>query len=174
MNIEELVEIAPGVRQKNDKTYYIRCSIKGTYHYCNKARLDKLIAKYGSIDAIGSAYKSREGKAEQRDIKVTQKPVKAGEETEVQRSYTKLREPQDVRWFSDETKTALRKTLPVLSDNGVKCLQRDLFERNGNYCNECIYWHFCENVNKEWKRYEEQAARDVDQIFSRSIVTYVR
>jgi len=61
---EQLKEIAKGVLQKNENTYYIVCRVTGERCYCNKPRLDKLASKYGGIDKIYDNYVSRNGKAE--------------------------------------------------------------------------------------------------------------
>ena len=58
----ELKEIAPGILQKNEKTYYIVCKISGKHCYCNAARLEALAKKFGGIDKIAGKYESRDAK----------------------------------------------------------------------------------------------------------------
>ena len=61
-------QIADGVFQragrKGATTYLIRCSVTGEMCYCSVDRLDKLIARHGSVEAVGTKYISREGKRE--------------------------------------------------------------------------------------------------------------
>lgn len=81
VNLAECKEIAPGIFQKNAKTFYIKCSVSGTICYCNDARLQKLVEKYGSIEAIGQKYVSREAKqlAKVVPAKVTPQPKEVKE-----------------------------------------------------------------------------------------------
>ena len=54
-------EIVPGV-VKAGEAYLVKCSETGEYSYCNQARMDKQIAKFGSMEAVGEKYVGREGK----------------------------------------------------------------------------------------------------------------
>lgn len=67
INPKDFKEIAPGVLKKNDKTFYIQCINAGTWHYCNAARLEKLIKKHGSVEAVGANYISRNAKRTQKE-----------------------------------------------------------------------------------------------------------
>jgi hypothetical protein len=58
----ELKEIAPGILQKNEKTYYIVCKESGKHCYCNADRLQKLADKFGGMDKIQDNYVSRDAK----------------------------------------------------------------------------------------------------------------
>lgn len=66
VNMEKCTELVPGVLKKNEKTFYIQCSVNKTWHYCNKDRLNRLIAKRGNIEEVGKTYVSRAAKAAQK------------------------------------------------------------------------------------------------------------
>ena len=164
-----MTEIAPGVRQKNEKTYYIQCSIKGTWHYCNKARLDKLTQKHGTVELIGTTYVSREGKA---DLRAKEPPKEKKRKRRETTQYTQCEKPRSLQWMRANMQASLQKMVPIVSDGG-KCLRQDIFESRGNYCNSCPYWHFCGNEFKEWKTYEEQPERCIDQQFTAQPRIYI-
>jgi len=54
----ERVEIAPNVYKASETSYYI--DVNGTMKYCNKVRLDKLLAKAGgSFEKLVANYNQR-------------------------------------------------------------------------------------------------------------------
>ncbi len=54
-------EVVPGL-VKAGNAYLVRCSVSGNWSYCNQERLDKLAAKYGSVELVGEKYVGRVGK----------------------------------------------------------------------------------------------------------------
>lgn len=52
---------------KTGNAFLVKCSLKGTWHYCSPERMLKLAEKAGSREAVGMTYKSREGKAEEKN-----------------------------------------------------------------------------------------------------------
>lgn len=61
----EKEEVCPGIL-KSGSAYLVQCSITKEWTYCNEPRLAKLTAKFGSQEALGLKYVSRQGKQEQR------------------------------------------------------------------------------------------------------------
>lgn len=57
-------ELCLGVVESG-QAYLIKCSVSGEWCYCNQERFDKLVAKFGSQEAVGLKYVSRDGKREQ-------------------------------------------------------------------------------------------------------------
>ncbi len=57
----EKVQVVDGV-VKTGNAYLVRCSETGAWTYCNQERLDKLAAKFGSIEKLGLNYVGRVGK----------------------------------------------------------------------------------------------------------------
>lgn len=174
----KLTEVVPGVLKKNDNTFYIVCTVKGTHHYCSKDRLDKLAKKAGSLEAVGASYVSREAKRVVKQAADAKAKAEAPPKVRRQRRnsittsdeparYTRLPGPPDGMWKSEHVKATLARVTPILSNKGEKCLRPDLWKQNGTYCNGCEYFNFCTNKFKEWKTYQEQGARDCDQIFSK-------
>jgi hypothetical protein len=53
--------VVPGL-VKTGNAFLVKCSVSGQWTYCNQARLDKLTAKYGSIEKVGTNYVGRAGK----------------------------------------------------------------------------------------------------------------
>lgn len=77
------VQVADGVfkraGRKGATTFLIRCSKTNELCYCSVDRLDKLITRHGSIEAVGQKYLSREGK---REIKQAEQDVNEQLETQ--------------------------------------------------------------------------------------------
>lgn len=71
----EKEEVVPGL-VKAGNAYLVRCKESGIWTYCNQERLDKLTAKYGSIEQVGTDYVGRIGK---RALKAAAVPAVAGE-----------------------------------------------------------------------------------------------
>lgn len=60
------VQIVPGI-VKYGEAYLIICSVTGEWFYCNQPRLNKLVAKKGSEEAVGTSYLSRKGAKIQKE-----------------------------------------------------------------------------------------------------------
>ena len=56
----EKEQVCPGL-VKSGSAYLVQCSISKKWCYVNQARLDKLVAKHGSQEALGESYVSRDG-----------------------------------------------------------------------------------------------------------------
>ena len=67
MQMEKCKELAPGVFQRSKLMYFLKCTVKGTYHIFTKARIDALVAKYGSLEEVGKKYVSRDARTESKD-----------------------------------------------------------------------------------------------------------
>jgi hypothetical protein len=55
------VKIVDGV-VKNGNAFLVQCSITKVWMYCSEERLNKLVAKYRTINDLGKKFVSREGK----------------------------------------------------------------------------------------------------------------
>jgi len=60
----EKEEVVPGI-VKTGNAYLVRCSLTGAWTYCNQERLDKLTAKFKTIEQLGLEYVGRTGKRQQ-------------------------------------------------------------------------------------------------------------
>jgi len=67
----EVTEVKPGLVKKTDTVFYAQCKDTKDWFYVSAKRLEKLVAKMGSDEAVGAGYTSRVAKA------ATPKPVKA-------------------------------------------------------------------------------------------------
>ena len=76
----EKEEVVPGL-VKAGNAYLVKCSVSGEWTYCNQERLDKLSAKYGSVENVGTQYVGRIGKRTQKAAVVAATPAVAGEST---------------------------------------------------------------------------------------------
>lgn len=142
----KLTEIAPGVFQKNEKTYYIECCLKGTLHYCNKERLDKLVKKVGTLAVLGSTYMSKVAKAELKAKEVIKAPVRKEKKPKVVASEGIIREaPQMKLDMSDEDTM-------VIGDNPRICMRRDIVQKERGYCNGCRWFRDCTVRQKKWAK----------------------
>lgn len=148
----KLIQIVPGVWQKNEKTYYIVCSVLGTFHYCIKDRLDKLVAKQGSLEAVGANYISR-------DAKQSKKP-EPSDETAINISAEEAKRimldspPKFVLHSGGDIRVG-----KLLSDDWTKCMRPLLFQDNANFCNGCRWFNICRTKFKSWKVYKEQTRK---------------
>lgn len=147
----KLTEIVPGIFQKNEKTFYIECSINKTLHYCAKARLDKLIKKHGSLEAVGTSYISRAAKSSNTTKKEPKEP-KQKEKTAVGALLTK---PNEYRSSTDVDDKVYE-----YASGGTKCLRGALFVQNNGYCNGCQWWMKCTYPDKAWANTTESPARN--------------
>ena len=62
MNEDGMKQIAPGIFQKNNTTFYIKCCKSNKLCFCSKERLDILAKKYGGVDKVSQNYVSRDAK----------------------------------------------------------------------------------------------------------------
>ena len=58
-------EVVPGV-VKSSNAFLVRCSVTGQWTYCNQERLDKLTAKFKTIENLGLTYVGRAGKKQRQ------------------------------------------------------------------------------------------------------------
>ena len=155
VDLSTCTELAPGVYQKNIKTYYIICSQSGVICYCNDVRLEKLKLKYGSLIAIGQKYISREAKQTAKSIEI---PIKKPQLKEVEEDFTSIKKqltPEQEKHKKElaEKKTAgiiervrqLSTPRSVLREQTVEemrridvCWRPDYFLKN-RYCDGCIH-----------------------------------
>jgi len=166
--IEGCTEVAPGVLKKNDKTYYIQCIKSRIWCYCNDARIEKLIARYGSLKGIGQSYISRDAKQAARievPKKIKTKRGRPSKFTEVDPSTIDDSDPtKPATMMRQYLKKAIKcnntpcdlKMGPLLSDNWTRCLRPQLFIKNGGYCNNCAWYDLCKYEVKGWKDYVGQ------------------
>ena len=140
-----LEEIASGIFKKNEKTFYIECSLKGTLHYCNKERLDKLVKKVGSLEVLGSTYMSKVAKAELKAKEVKQAPVLKEKKEKVAINVGFLREKDHMVFskFTDED-------LVHLQANWGVCMRQDIVRKERGYCNGCRWFIACNVKQKRW------------------------
>jgi len=166
-DISKCTTLCKGIIQKNAKTYYIQCTIAGTWHYCNADRLDKLIKKHGTKEKIGLTYISRDAKPKKtpkikapRLSKVARRSKELFEDMDnpegPKRSYTFLPKPPAVSTLLTGANVDI---YGVFSDNGTKCIRPDLIKRNIGWCNGCKWYNICAISAKEWKKYAEQHKR---------------
>lgn len=57
----EKAQVVSGI-VKTGNAYLVRCSETGAWTYTNQERLDKLTAKFGSLEKLGQEYVGRAGK----------------------------------------------------------------------------------------------------------------
>ena len=152
-------EVVPGVFQRVDNadTYYIKCTIKGTLHYCNGVRMEKLVKKAGSLEKVGSTYQSREGKQDTKPAPVVtpeaaEKIRIKAEESVTGRVYL---ERPPVQWHPKVDKEMGQQ----FSNEWTQCLRPNTFINNGGYCNGCKWFDLCKYEDREWQSYEGQSAR---------------
>jgi len=166
IDITKMEEIAVGVYKKNEKTFYIKCTVNKTLHYCNKARLDKLIKKLGSIEKIGATYISRDAK---RDQKASEPTVKSDQKApKVEKDGSGFYEPgyslqsEIFAHRKVEVKDIDRKIYKQLSEEGTKCIRRDCLLETDGYCNGCQWFKLCKIKAKKWKlRSNDPERRDI-------------
>lgn len=156
VNLEDLEIVCPGVYKKNNNTFFIQCNVNGTLHYCIKERLDKLIKKHGTVEAVGQNYTSRAAKQEQKQCESDKRivPIEHVDCDTIQQR-TQLKSPPRYRHYTDGDK----KLGYALSDGFTICMRRQLFVQNGNFCNGCRWWTCCNAPQKKWKTYKEQPQR---------------
>ena len=58
----EVSEVVAGVVKKSETVFYIQDAESKEWLYTSKARLDKLTAKLGSLEAVGTKYVGRAAK----------------------------------------------------------------------------------------------------------------
>lgn len=167
VDIKQLNEVVPGVRKKNEKTYYIQCSVEGTLHYCNADRLEKLIKKYGSLEAVGTGYKSRNANQKAKVVKGWRRrkkgdPTITNEEDKPKRVYNYLNDPlPDFRNLKARSKhgDSDARVYNISSHDGAQCLRPALVAKNEGWCNGCPWWHYCQLPLKAWKKKAEDPDR---------------
>ena len=167
-------EIVPGIFQKNEVTFYIRCRIAGTLHYCCKERLDKLANKYGSIAHVGSQYESRDAKRLMKaktPVKTIQKmdPKELKEEAQAIKHHKekKKEERTEKRELKERIRVDMRhrRASPgtvhgyELFSGGKECLRPNLFIYNLGYCNGCGWFECCTYKDKMEREFEDQPER---------------
>jgi len=59
----EVTEVQPGLVKKTDTVFYAQCKETQEWFYVSAKRLEKLVAKMGSEEAVGAGYTSRVAKA---------------------------------------------------------------------------------------------------------------
>jgi len=62
----EKEEVVPGI-VKSGNAFLVKCSVTGAYTYCNQERLDRLVAKFKTIENLGLTYVGRAGKKAQKE-----------------------------------------------------------------------------------------------------------
>ena len=155
----KLTLVVPGVWKKNDKTYYIECSVNGTLHYCIKDRLDKLVTKQGSMEAVGSSYISRDA---QRVLKPVTTTASAINKRNAMLDRIKLDPaPKFTHHGAGDHRVG-----SYLSDSWTKCLRPLLFQDNGNYCNGCRWHDICKVPSRGWKNFQDEGVRQVQAQFA--------
>jgi len=151
---KNLTEIVPGIWKKNQKTFYIECKVNHTLHYCNADRLEKLRKKHGSLEIVGTTYISRDAK---RSDPTNQKSTKITSSEKMEKvSRTYLKKPCQNTLFSPGDHKVSR----IFSYEWTLCLRPDIFN-NGGYCNGCRWWGLCKIPEKKYRKYKEQADRQV-------------
>jgi hypothetical protein len=166
---EEMKEIATGVFQKNEKTFFIKCSLSQKLCYCSKDRLDILSKKYGGLERVSEHYVSRDAKRlkkagitnkslekmdpddvieEARNLHKEKKKKK--EERKQHRELVEQREelaaviePHVDPRLHPYNPEALEK---ITREKG--CLRMKYRNQEGK-CNECMYRNGCEAAIKE-------------------------
>lgn len=165
--LKKCVQVVPGVyHTPGSQSYYIRCIQTGVLCYCIKPRLDKLITRFGSIEAVGLSYISKEGTAQLKPVKI---------EKVEQKRVVRMVEDSPVESRAEE-RVAVKTPLPkpsvkfphapsdvrvgsLLSESWTRCLRPDIFRERGGYCNGCAWFDLCKFNGREWKAYEEQPRR---------------
>ncbi len=172
---KDLKEIAPGIFQKNAKTFYIECKVSGGLCYCSKDRLDILGKKFGGINQIAANYISRDAKRLLKskvpgksiakmgvsDLKAEAKMIKVDKEA-------KREERRKKRAIKQMVKQAVR--IPPLSptDRHVftevykgdeACIRPRLFIANRGYCNGCGWIGICKYADMKVKETLEEPER---------------
>jgi hypothetical protein len=59
VDLTKCTEIVPGVFKKTNKTFYVKDTATGKIVSCNKEKIDKLVAKYGSIEKVGKEFTAK-------------------------------------------------------------------------------------------------------------------
>ena len=174
MTTDGLKEVVPGIFQKNANTFYIKCRIAGTLHYCCKDRLDNLVKKHGSLEKVGANYESRDAK---RLVKAST-PVKALQKMdpdEIKTQAQMVKEDRDKKREERKEKreikerirlahkycdvsAASRHVFETLNGND-NCLRPHLFKRNGGYCDGCGWVSICQYKDKMEKEFNDQPDR---------------
>ena len=200
IDIKTMEPVCDGIVRRNEKTYYIQCCIMKTWHYCNDVRLKKLIAKFGTKEDVGEQYISREGKRSQKHVAIKRKmPEIVREKYESQKAfierksrarqtaekelyketsgavvYTYLPKPpadlSNISLHNSQIAMSRRETYPIFSEEGTKCIRKDIIQKNEGYCNNCPWWLYCKMELREWKKYEEQRPR-TDKLSSENFQT---
>lgn len=158
INRADLVEIVPGVYKKNEKTFFIECSVNKTLHYCAAARLEKLKAKAGSLEEVGTSYISKEAKRIAKMAQVIEADSQP-KETKVKALSSQgspLPRPNPYSTFTHAdglVQSAVCKDGPV-------CMRGELFIQNNGYCNQCRWWNRCEYWDKKWASNSGAAPRN--------------
>lgn len=159
--------LAPGVYQKSGSTWYIRCSVSGKMCFCNKHHLDSLLKRFGSYEAIGAQYISRDAK---RLLKadVPAKAISKMDVSELAESSEMLhvdkqtaKEKRAAKRAAKEEaaeKAFVERLVPNVSAasasmfklfNGSQaCIRPNLFRKNGGWCNGCGWIKICEYKDK--------------------------
>lgn len=153
IDITKCTELVPGIMQKNENTYFIRCKAAGTWHYCNKVRLLKLIEKHGSAEMVGANYISRASKEESKpatpDIA---KEVEVLEEEPIRRinpNQVELPEPPKKEYL----KIAEIRFSQEGSNNWTRCMRPDIYRNNHGHCNGCSWFNNCKYPGAIWAKY---------------------
>lgn len=99
--------LCPGV-VKSGSAYLVQCCVTKQWCYTNEARLEKLTAKYGSIEALGESYVSREGKradsSEPQSTKSVATPTQAVKLTQEHKEQPKVKQSAHERWVEQHVK----------------------------------------------------------------------
>lgn len=175
VNKADLEEITPGVWKKNDKTFYIQCSVLGTFHYCIKARLDKLVSKHGSLEEVGRTYISREAKKLAKEKALPTKTAinkrdEDGDSEEDSPIIERIRlpsAPKSITYSGGDQRVG-----EIFSANWSRCIRPALFRQNGNFCNGCRWYLMCKVEGRRWKLFEDQPLREIQmQFYSMDVYT---
>jgi len=81
-------QVVPGL-VKTGNAFLVRCKKTNAWTYCNQARVDGLVAKFGTIEKLGKNYVGRAGK---RLLKAEQVEKDAAAEAEKPAEITEEKE----------------------------------------------------------------------------------
>ena len=76
VDLSKCTEISSGVFQKTNKTFYVKDCKTGKIIYCNKEKIDALVAQYGSIENVGKKFTSKKIKTKPAKVE-RKKPIKS-------------------------------------------------------------------------------------------------
>ncbi|MHA2067900.1 MAG: hypothetical protein ACXABY_26360 [Candidatus Thorarchaeota archaeon] len=163
IDLTELERLCEGVYKKNDKTFYVLCAISQKPCYCNNVRLDKLIQRYGSVEAVGQQYESRDGKRLKKEgvgLKKQQKMDASRLKEKANDIRTKKKREKAHRKKRRDARSSVRrcsyfvtesdKNAYVLFEGDKMCMMPRLFRGQGGCCNGCKWFRHCTFEQKHW------------------------